>query len=211
MTTSDAPPLLARIRAGEPDAWQELIDQYEGRLMAFVDSRLRNRAQSEDIVQETFLGFLLSLPNYDERTPLESWLFSIAAYKLTDQLRKSGRRPRLTLSALDAPAEDTALAGKDRQASSLLRSRERVAVETDVLSQALRTLIAQWKSRGEWERLQCVELLVVLGWKNKEVAARLGLSEQTVANHKAFVMGKLKEAVQLARLPGFRLADFWGE
>ena len=82
--------LVAQIRRGEPGAWDECIARFEGRLQAFVESRLGNRATSEDVVQETFLGFLISLPNYDDATPLESFLFSIAAHKLTDVLRRNG-------------------------------------------------------------------------------------------------------------------------
>ena len=62
--------LVAQIRRGEPGAWEECIARFEGRLQAFVESRLGNRATSEDVVQETFLGFLISLPNYDDTTPL---------------------------------------------------------------------------------------------------------------------------------------------
>ena len=82
-----------RIRDGDGDAWQSLIDRYEGRLLAYTDSRIRNRATSEDIVQDAFVGFLISLPNYDGSRPLESYLFSICGYKLTDHLRREGRRP----------------------------------------------------------------------------------------------------------------------
>ena len=60
--------LVERIRSGKPEAWNELISQYEGRLLSFVESRLRRRAASEDVVQETFIGFLTSLPNYDTRS-----------------------------------------------------------------------------------------------------------------------------------------------
>ena len=52
--------LVARIRQGDPQAWNDCIARFEGRLLAFVDSRLRNRAQSEDVVQETFLGFVIA-------------------------------------------------------------------------------------------------------------------------------------------------------
>ena len=38
---------------------------------------------AEDVVQETFLGFLTSLPHYDEKRDMEAYLFSIAAHKLT--------------------------------------------------------------------------------------------------------------------------------
>src|SRR5262249_24883553 len=93
--------LVEAIRRGKPEAWTDLIAQYEGRLLSFVDSRLRRRSASEDVVQETFIGFLTSLPNYDSRRPLESWLFTIASHKLTDHLRREGRRPAIPLSSAD--------------------------------------------------------------------------------------------------------------
>ena len=89
--------LIRRIRSGEAEAWTELIARFEGRLLAFISSRVRNRAAAEDVVQETFIGFLTSLPNYDARRSLEGYLFSIAAHKLTDHLRREGRRPTLPL------------------------------------------------------------------------------------------------------------------
>src|SRR6266849_8732033 len=85
--------LVQQIRQGDSRAWDGLIARYEGRLLAFVDRRLRDRAASEDVVQETFVGFLNSLPNYDEKRELQTYLFTIASHKLTDHLRRSGRHP----------------------------------------------------------------------------------------------------------------------
>ncbi|MEQ9411885.1 MAG: RNA polymerase sigma factor [Fuerstiella sp.] len=198
--------LVQRIRTGEPEAWQECIRQFEGRLLAFARSRLRDQSLAEDIVQETFLGFLKALPNYDENTPLESWLFSIAAHKLIDAMRRIGRRPTVPLTLPDsqggARREPT---GAGRAASSLLRSHERSHSEAAVVESCLRDLIADFKQSGAWERLQCVELIFVLGWANKDVARRLRISEQAVANHKFFVVAKLKEAAKKARLQNVNL------
>jgi RNA polymerase sigma-70 factor (ECF subfamily) len=191
MTTPVEHPLLAPIRAGDPAAWKALIDEFEGRLTAFIDSRLRNRASSEELVQETFLGFLVSLPNYDARTPLESWLFAIAAHKLTDHLRKSGKRPAVSLAA--TPSGESRIPAPTRAASGLLRSRERIQAEEAAIAETLQSLIAGWKANGEWARLKCLELLFVQGLKNKEVAEMLQISEQDVANHKAFALSKLKQ------------------
>src|SRR5579864_6193091 len=194
--------LIARIRAGDQEAWGECIARFEGRLLAFVDSRLRDRAASEDVVQETFLGFLVGLPNYDDNTPPETFLFSIAAHKLTDVLRRKGRRPTIPLligSSQDAGPEP---AGNDRMASSLARSRERRVAEEQVLREGLENLIVQWLARGEFERLKCIELLFVLGWSNKDADRKLGVSEQAVANHKHFVLGKLKDWVAASPLRG---------
>jgi RNA polymerase sigma-70 factor (ECF subfamily) len=184
--------LLREIRTGSPAAWQECIDRFEGRLLAFVDSRLRDRGTSEDVVQETFLGFLRALPNYDDRTPLESFLFSIAAHKLTDVLRRQGRRPTLPLVVHDDSRSPPGPAARDRVPSSLVRSQERRTGEAERLDEQLRQLIQQWVARRDFERLKCIELLFVLGWSNKEVAGQLGISEQAVANHKHYVLSQLK-------------------
>lgn len=208
--TDDDSALLIGVRRGEAAAWERLIARYEGRLLAFVESRLNDRAAAEDVVQEAFVGFLTSLPNYDEQTPLESFLFAIAAHKLTDVLRRKGRRPALSLVLRDdsssgvpshgGGSQQREPVGRERPASSLARSGERRAIEERVLGDCLRGLIQSWFSRGEFERLQCAELLFVLGWSNKDVAARMQLSEQAVANHKSFVVGKLKAAAESARL-----------
>jgi len=87
-------------------------------------------------------------------------------------------------------------------ASSLARSRERRVAEEQVLREGLETLIVQWLARGEFERLKCIELLFVLGWSNKDAARKLGVSEQAVANHKHFVLGKLKDWVAASPLRG---------
>src|SRR5918997_4256745 len=90
--------LIQQIRQGDARAWDHLIERYEGRLLAFVERRLRDRSASEDVVQETFVGFLNSLPNFDERRELQTYLFTIASHKLTDHLRRTGRNPLRSLS-----------------------------------------------------------------------------------------------------------------
>ncbi len=200
--------LVAGIREGDPDAWQECIDLYEGRLLAYARSRLNDRSLAEDIVQETFLGFLKALPNYDENTPLESWLFSIAAHKLIDAMRRAGRRPSVPLILSEtSDGSSREPTGRGRAASSLLRSRERTGAESRVVEDCLRDLIADFKRNGAWERLQCVELIFVLGWANRDVARRLNISEQAVANHKFFVVSKLRDAARQARVRNFSLSD----
>jgi len=194
--------LTRRIRSGEAEAWNELIARFEGRLLAFVRSRVRGRAAAEDVVQDTFVGFLTSLPNYDARRPLEGYLFSIAAHKLTDHLRREGRRPTLPLvpgasrgtSNWDPP-------GEARRASSIVRSGERRGLEENALAAAIDGQLDHWRGRGDWEKIRCVELLFVRGWANKDVAARLGISEQAVANHKYEFLARLRAAVRTQDLP----------
>ena len=44
--------LVGRVRDGDEGAWKELIDRYEGRLLAFAESRLGQKQSAEDVVQE---------------------------------------------------------------------------------------------------------------------------------------------------------------
>ncbi|MCA9103990.1 MAG: sigma-70 family RNA polymerase sigma factor [Planctomycetales bacterium] len=188
--------LVARIRRGDSDAWADLIDRFEGRLRNFVESRLSNKAAAEDIVQEAFLGFLNSLPNYDGHRSLESYLFSICAYKLTDHLRREGRRPAISFSARSESSGQWEFSGHERGASSLVRSVERRRIEEDVLQQTLDDQIARWQERGDWVKLKCIELLIVKGWANKRVAESLDITEQQVANFKFDFIARLRTLIK---------------
>jgi RNA polymerase sigma-70 factor (ECF subfamily) len=193
--------LIKQIRSGDPHAWERLINLYEGRLLAFAIRRVRDRASAEDIVQETFVGFLNSLPNFDEKRELQTYLFTIASYKITDHLRRTGRRPAQTgEEASERMAEKSD--DKQRKASSLARSHERVELESAAIARSLKQMIDQWREKGEYVRIQVLELLFVKGWANKDVAKLLKISEQQVANYRFAAVKKLSEHVRDAGLPG---------
>lgn len=193
--------LIRRIREGDAEAWNDLIGRFEGRMLAYVESRIRNRAAAEDLVQETFIGLLTSLPNFDGSRPLEGYLFSIAAHKLTDYLRREGRRPTLPLLPSRSDASDLDIIGSARPASSIARSSERRHLEETALIEAIGRQIDHFRRQGQWDRLECAELLFVRGRSNKEAAAQLKISEQTVANYKFEFLAKLRAAVRSQNLP----------
>jgi len=188
--------LVAEIRGGNQAAWGDLIDRYQGRLTAFVESRLANRSAAEDIVQEAFLGFLSSLPNYDGQRPLEGYLFSICSYKITDYLRREGRRPTIPLSGGDPSGGDWELPGSDRVASSLARSGEQQRIEERSVADALQDHVQRWMQKNNWLKLKCIELLIVRGWSNKKTAEALNLTEQQVANYKFDFVASMKSTIK---------------
>jgi RNA polymerase sigma-70 factor (ECF subfamily) len=192
--------LIERIRGGDSGAWDQLIARYEGRLLAFVDRRLHDRAASEDVVQETFVGFLNSLPNFDERRELQTYLFTIASHKLTDHLRRLGRHPLHHVS--ESPGDLLhQQADPHKAASSLARSRERKDLETEAVARCLGQMLRQWQERGEHPRVKVMELLFVKGWANRDVASFLGVSEQQIANYRFAAVKKLSEHIRAAGLP----------
>jgi RNA polymerase sigma-70 factor (ECF subfamily) len=192
--------LIQQIRQGDQKAWGDLIARYEGRLLAFVDRRLHDRAASEDVVQETFVGLLNSLPNFDERRELQTYLFTIASHKLTDHLRRTGRAPLHVAS--DGPG-DLLQQQMDHHpaASSLARSQERRDLEAEAIARCLGRMVRQWQDRGDFLRLKVLELLLVRGWANREVASFLNISEQQVANYRFAAIKKLAEHIRAAGLP----------
>ncbi len=193
--------LVDRIRRGESDAWTDLIGRYDGRLLAYVSRRLQNRSVAEDIVQETFIGFLHSLPNYDGRRPLESYLFSIASHKLTDYLRREGRRPKISLTAASSNHSEWQLAGSHRAASSIARSDERRVIEEHALRDALQEQVKSWREKNDWLKIKCLELIIVRGWANKQSAEELEISQQKVASIKHDFVKALTRSVRSQGLP----------
>lgn len=191
--------LIQQIRKGDPRAWESLIARYEGRLLAFVERRIHDRAGSEDVVQETFVGFLNSLPNFDDRRQLQTYLFTIASHKLTDHLRRKGRHPLKAATDSSPDLLDQQL-DNHPAASSIARSQERRELESVAITRSLGQIIRDWQQRGEYQRLKVLELLWVKGWANRDVAAFLRISEQQVANYRFAAVKKLSEHIRSAGL-----------
>jgi RNA polymerase sigma-70 factor, ECF subfamily len=192
--------LVQQIRQGDARAWEHLIARYEGRLLAFVNRRLHDHAASEDIVQESFLGFLNSLPNFDDRRELQTYLFTIASHKLTDHLRKNGRHPLQLVS--DGRGDLLHLKLDEHSgASSIARGQEQQRLESEAIARALGQLIEQWRGQSEFVRIKVLELLFVKGMANRDVAGFLQVSEQHVANVRFAAVKKIGESVRLSGLP----------
>lgn len=191
--------LVQQIRQSDARAWEHLIARYEGRLFAFVHRRIKDLAACEDIVQESFIGFYTSLPNYDDRRELQTYLFTIASHKITDYLRRTGRHP--LQNASEGPNDLLHLKLDDEPAaSSVARSHERKALESDAVARALSQLLDAWREQGDFERIKVMELLLVKGWANKDAAKFVGISEQQVANIRFAAVKKIGEHVKGAGL-----------
>ncbi|MEL6795838.1 MAG: sigma-70 family RNA polymerase sigma factor [Planctomycetota bacterium] len=83
---------------GNRDALRQIIDRYQTDLMRFLIRLTGSRDAAEDAFQETFLQLHLSASRFDTSRRLRPWLFTIAANKARDGLRKKSRQPLLVLS-----------------------------------------------------------------------------------------------------------------
>jgi RNA polymerase sigma-70 factor (ECF subfamily) len=86
-------------------------------------------------------------------------------------------------------------------ASSMARSQERRDLESEAIVRCLGQMIRQWQERGDYVRLKVLELLLVKGWANRDVAAFLKISEQQVANFRFAAIKKLGEHIRDSGLP----------
>ncbi len=92
--------LYARFTAGDDAAFRTIIRRYKNGLYAFLRRFLNDQSLIEDIFQETFLQIFTSRENFDTSRPLRPWLFTIAANKAKDALRKQQRSTALTIGTV---------------------------------------------------------------------------------------------------------------
>jgi RNA polymerase sigma-70 factor (TIGR02960 family) len=84
---------LAAARAGDGDAFRELVDPYRRELLAHCYRILGSIQDAEDVLQEVLLAAWRSIGKFDGG-PLRPWLYRIATNRCLNYLRDQSRRPR---------------------------------------------------------------------------------------------------------------------
>jgi RNA polymerase sigma-70 factor (ECF subfamily) len=97
--------LLVRYSAGDEAAFREIVDRYKHGLYAFLKQFLNRSELVEDVFQETFLQLFTSRESFDRDRPLRPWLFTIAANKAKDALRKSQRVSAIPIGTISDEQE----------------------------------------------------------------------------------------------------------
>jgi RNA polymerase sigma-70 factor (ECF subfamily) len=97
--------LLARYARGDEAAFREIVSRYKNSLYAFLRQFLNRQELVEDVFQETFLQVFTSRESFDPSRPLRPWLFTIAANKAKDALRKSQRIAAIPIGTLSDSEE----------------------------------------------------------------------------------------------------------
>lgn len=115
--------------SGDIDAFRLIIDRYHDDLMRFLRRLMGDAASADDVFQDTFLQVHESLSTFDTSRRLKPWLFTVAANKGRDALRKRKRRRTVSLSAeisggdgatfvdlmeIDLPGPETGLEEQER-------------------------------------------------------------------------------------------------
>ena len=84
--------LLARLRARDPNAFETLVITYQHRVFGLALRMLGNRAEAEDIAQETFLRAHRAVGEFRGEARLGTWLYAIASRLCLNRLASAPRR-----------------------------------------------------------------------------------------------------------------------
>lgn len=165
--------VVRRLRAGEREAFGDLMALTEARVLALAWRILGDRHLAEDAAQETYLRVFRSLDSYRLGERFEAWLARIAVHVCYDLARKRGPRP-VEMDSLEGFSGEVA----EVEAVVLLDQRRAL------VRQALATL-------PQGERIALV-LRDLEGLTSEEAARILGIRPATVRSQVASARAKVQ-------------------
>jgi RNA polymerase sigma factor (sigma-70 family) len=193
---------LDRIRQGDEQVWADFVSRYRGRLVRFARAKLPQRADAEDVVQETFIAFLRSIARYRGECDLETYLFALIRRKIIDSYRSAGaRKVCLIQDTWDSDREEGSsdlldvVESPAQTASWYARTDEQQDMQKTVLAEALSGMVDGLKKNLNFRDLQIIEMLFYCQIPNKEVARRMGLDEKAVALIKHRNLKQIREKI----------------
>ena len=90
--------VAARAARGDVDAYELLVRHYHASCLRYAARMLRDDADAEDAVQDTFMRAFLAIARYDSRQPFRAWLFRILVNRCrTLGLQRTRRTRRFQL------------------------------------------------------------------------------------------------------------------
>mgnify|MGYP000021925189 CR=1 FL=1 len=196
--------LVSRIRKGDDQAWSQLVERYHGRLVAYAQRQLGQRADAEDAVQDTFVSFIRTLGAFRSQCGVESYLFTILRRKIIDlyrrgKTRKIGLIQDLYTSGAGEEESDclSGFASSEPTASWHLRRDERKDQLQEVFAAALMGVLDHIKKTLNFETLKVIELLFFCQLSNSDTAAALKLDPSRVGVIKYRCLKQIEEGIAL--------------
>ncbi len=152
--------LVARSLKQDHQAFGELIDRHASAIVNLAYRMVGNRAEAEDLAQETFLAAFKALPTFRADAKFSTWLYRIAANKCKDWLRV--KRPGQGQQDVDVDEMIDAHVAEERTPEQLL-SQQQVVQELEQAIQRLPTLYREAFVLKHVEGLSYEEMEEILG------------------------------------------------
>ena len=160
---------LKKAKNGDVDAFAEVFESLRPTVFA-IACRLAGPTDAEDIVMETYLKAWAALPNYNERSSLQTWLYRIAYNAAMDCLRSRNRRRSKVISENDL---------ENTEIGELVDERE-LTPRVKLVKREANSLIRNALSLMDCEHRKTIWLRFADGLSYKEIAAATGVSIGTV-------------------------------
>ena len=200
--------LLDQIRRGDNNAWSQLIERYQGRLLTFARARVRQRADCEDIVQETFIAFLKNLAGYRQDCGLETFLFAILRRKVADCFRSKHSKGICLIQDIRKPTRDSDvrdafadMIAPEHTGSWYARRDEQHHLRQRALTEGLSALVNGFKKSLNFQDLEIVELLFYCQLSNKDTAAIMNVSERQIGVTKHRCLKQVRSHIAKLNVP----------
>jgi RNA polymerase sigma-70 factor, ECF subfamily len=104
MSETDKPISLDALKAGDREAFAQMVDQTSGHIYHVALQILGDEQDAEDVLQETYLKALRSLPSFEGRSSLMTWLYRIAVNEALMAVRRR-KPPALSVEEPDPDDE----------------------------------------------------------------------------------------------------------
>lgn len=179
--------LVARLLAGDDNAFRSFFDEYFDRLYRFALSRTSGRADvAEEAAQRTLCRAVRALSQYRGEASLFTWLAQICRNELAD-LVEAERRDARRQHSYDASERARQLAENVASDEAAPVEQVQVAAAAVILGRVLDALPGRYGDILEWKYLQ--------GWSVQQIAAELGSSFEAAQSSLARARLSLRAAL----------------
>jgi len=169
--------LVERLRAGDEDAFAELVSRHDGALRRTARLFVRTAAAADDVTQETWLGVIRGIGQFEGRSSLRTWIFRILVNRARTRAVADARSVPFSAVGEEAgPTVDPSCFGADGRWSSA-PARLDFDPERQALSSELRERLREAIDELPERQRVVVTLRDVVGLPAAEVCELLEVSE----------------------------------
>jgi RNA polymerase sigma-70 factor (ECF subfamily) len=175
--------LVLRAQRGDKRAFGLLVDKYQRKLARLLSRMIRDQAEIEDVVQESFIKAYRALPNFRGDSAFYTWLYRIGINTAKNYLVSMGRRPTVStdIEIEDAENFDSGdeLRTTETPESSMMTKQIAQTVNDTVegLPEELKTAI----TLREIEGLSYEEIATIMGCPIGTVRSRIFRARETIS------------------------------
>ena len=163
---------IKRCQEGDSEAFGELLNLYENKILNYCYRMLGNRTDAEDATQEVFVKLYRFIGSFTGQSAFSTWLYKIASNVCLDYLRKNKKHTSDTVSLHQQNAE-----GEEFLLN--IEDKGLTPYESAQMSEAQRVLALALEQLSEDQR-KVVVLRDVEGLSYEEIGEVMGIAEGTV-------------------------------